>query len=112
MRLGPLLILIPWLLAASTLVDGRGRSVDVAAAPVRIASCSLASDETLLALLGPGTPRLVAVSSLATDRRYSNIAGEIPKSLTGRCGTELESLLALKPDLAVLASYNRPELLA
>src|SRR4051794_12554739 len=80
---------------------------------IRIASCSLASDETLLDLaVKSGRPEeLVAVSTLADDPRYSNVAGTLPKTLTGRCGAELESLLKLKPDLAILASYNKPELL-
>ena len=66
----------------------------------------------LLALLGPDLGRLVAVSTLADDAHYSNIAGRMPPTLKGRCGGELESLLALRPDLAVLATFSRPELLA
>lgn len=55
--------------------------------------------------------RLVAVSTLADDARYSNLL-PVPKSIGGRCGGELESLLKLKPDVAVIASFNRPELVA
>lgn len=85
-----------------------------AVGPRRIASGSLASDEILLELLGRRgeRDRLIAVSTLATDPRYSNVVDLIPKTLTGRAGGELESLLALKPDLVILASYNKPETLA
>lgn len=83
------------------------------ASPHRIASGSLASDEILVDLLKQRgeLDRLIAVSLFADDPRYSNIAGDIPKSLTGRVGGELESLVALKPDLAILASFNKPEML-
>ncbi len=82
------------------------------ASPQRIASGSLASDEIVLDLLGRQgeLSRLVAVSTLATDARYSNVADKVPASVTGRVGGELESLLKLRPDLAILASYNKPEI--
>ncbi len=85
-----------------------------ATGPQRIASCSLASDEILVTLLKERGElnRLVGVSLFATDPRYSNVVDDVPASLTGRIGGELESLLALKPDLAILASYNKPEMLA
>jgi len=81
--------------------------------PLRIASCAIASDEMLVDLLGrAGHPeRLVAVSTLADDTRYSNLV-PVPAGISGRCGGELESLLKLKPDVAVIASFNRPELIA
>jgi iron complex transport system substrate-binding protein len=84
------------------------------AGPQRIASGSLASDEVLIEILRQRgeMSRLVAVSLFADDPRYSNVADEVPKTLKGRVGGELESLLALRPDLAILASYNKPEILA
>ncbi len=96
------LIALPILLGASTIT------------PQRIASGSLASDEILIELLKARgeLSRLVAVSLFATDPSYSNVVGDVPKTLTGRVGGELESLLALKPDLAVVASYNKPEMVA
>lgn len=98
-RLGPFLLSL-LLLAASP------------ARPERIASGSLASDEILVTLLWQTKEiaRLVAVSQFATDPRYSNVADRIPEIVSGRVGGELESLLALKPDLAILASYNKPEI--
>lgn len=79
-------------------------------APQRIASCSLATDEISLELLKRGhhEHRLIAVSRLADSSEYSNIQ-PVPKDLKGRCGTELESLLSLRPDLILLAPYTRVE---
>jgi iron complex transport system substrate-binding protein len=78
--------------------------------PQRIASCSLATDEISLELLKRShhEHRLIAVSRLADSADYSNIR-PVPKDLKGRCGTELESLLSLKPDLILLAPYTRAE---
>lgn len=53
--------------------------------------------------------RLVAVSTLADNPHLSHVA-PVPAVVKGRCGGELESLLALRPDVVVLTSYNRPEI--
>ena len=76
----------------------------------RIVSCSLATDEISLELLQRShhEHRLIAVSRLADNPEYSNIA-PVPADLKSRCGTELESLITLKPDLILLAPYTRVE---
>lgn len=96
-------LLLPWLLGAPIAVGGT---------PKRIASCTVAGDEMATAVLerAGALDRLKAVSTLANDPRYSNMT-TLPPHLLGRCGGELESLLKLKPDLAIVASFNRPELL-
>jgi iron complex transport system substrate-binding protein len=78
--------------------------------PQRIASCSLATDEIATALLTRShhESHLIAVSTLADNPEYSNII-PVPAALKGRCGTELESLIILKPDLILLAPYTRTE---
>ncbi len=80
-------------------------------APSRIASGTVGSDEILLELLQrpEDRRRLVAVSLFSEDTRYS-LLGPIPKSIPGRVGNNLEALLALKPDAAILASYSRLDL--
>jgi iron complex transport system substrate-binding protein len=95
-----------------TLVDGRGRQVDLAARPMHVISGAIASDEVVLELLQRTVQldRLAALSALADDARYSNIA-PVPEALKGRFGGELEAALALKPDLAIVASFNKPEML-
>lgn len=81
-------------------------------APQRILSGSLASDEIILELLDRvhGLDRLLAVSTLADDRLYSNIA-PVPTAVKGRFAADLEGALALRPDLVILASFNKPETL-
>ena len=96
---------------SSPLVDGVGHAVDVAAEPNRILSGSLASDEITLELLRRtgALGRLQAVSVFAEDPHYSNIV--VPPNVKARFGADLERALALKPDLAILASFNQPEIL-
>lgn len=80
----------------------------------RIASGTIASDEIILELLQrrDQLERLIAVSSLWGHAEYSRLSvGELPKSVEGRVGDSIESLLMLRPDLVVLASYNRVEFL-
>ncbi len=97
---------------ANTYTDSRGRTVKLINPPKRIASTSLAGDEILIELLSRQgqLPRLIAISSLSEDSNYSNITSEA-KTIKGRAGNELENLLAQKPDLIVLASYNRPAMI-
>lgn len=81
--------------------------------PSKIASLSLASDEILLDMLplcGGGLKRIVAVSTLADDRNSSSVT-EKAKKIAARVHSEPESLFALKPDLVIAATFNRPELL-
>lgn len=75
--------------------------------PQRIVSQTLATDEILLAICPP--ERIAALSPLATDSSYSNVT-EIAQKL-GRTVHNLEQLLALQPDLVLVAQYNRAELL-
>lgn len=83
-----------------------------AAPPQKIASLSLASDEILLDLLQTcgGLQRIVALSTFADDPEASSVV-EAAKSVKGRVHSEPESLFALKPDLIIAASFNRPELI-
>jgi iron complex transport system substrate-binding protein len=84
-----------------------------APAPQRVLSGSLASDEIALALLtrAKAPERLIAVSTLADDPLYSNIA-PVPAAIKARFAADLEGALALRPDLVILASFNKPETLA
>lgn len=75
--------------------------------PQRIVSQTLATDEILLAICP--SERIAALSPLATDSSYSNVT-EIAQKL-GRSVYNLEQLLALQPDLVLVAQYNRAELL-
>lgn len=83
--------------------------LSAAASPQRIASGTVGTDETLLVLLKGEEQRLVALSTFADNPRYSFIQ-EIPKSVKARVGDNIESLLVVKPDLVILASYSSAEI--
>ena len=86
--------------------DGtRTRSIVLNGPPQRIVSVTLATDEILLDLLGP--ERILALSYLAAEEG-SLIADRIG-NVQHFVGTDVESIIALKPDLCFLASYNREE---
>lgn len=87
-------------------------SMVFAAAPKRIASLSLAGDEILIDLAAKCgvKDRVIALSVFADDPSASNVV-ESAKAIKSRVHSEPESLFALKPDLVIAASFNRPELL-
>nr|WP_263429907.1 ABC transporter substrate-binding protein [Nannocystis pusilla] len=74
----------------------------------RIVSQTILSDEVLWALGPAAQARVVGVSALADDPRYSGAAGVWPPAVPRRALTS-EGLLALQPDLAVIASFTAPE---
>ena len=86
------------------LIDPSGIPQTLAAPPHRILSGVLASDEILTALVPP--ERLAAVTYLVDEPGLSDIAKLLPPDLP-RIHAEPETMLALRPDLVVLASYTR-----
>jgi iron complex transport system substrate-binding protein len=89
-----------------TVTDGGGRSVSLPSRPVRIVSQSLASDEMLFPMVAP--ERLVGLSSLARDPKYSNVVAEATRHPAPSIETA-EDILRLKPDLIVVTTYSRAE---
>lgn len=98
---------LPYQLRAESIKDSRGRKV-VLKKNARIISGFVGADEILFEILKDDRKRLLALSPLAKDERYSAIYKEA-RSWSREFGAELESLLALKPDLVIVASYSRPE---
>ncbi len=88
-----------------TVTDGAGNKVTISAMPVHIASATLATDEMLLALVDPS--RLAAVTANALDASQSNVV-DAAKAIPVKFGTPLdpEAVIALKPDLVLVASYT------
>lgn len=88
-----------------TLTDGAGNTITLNAQPMHIVSATLATDEMLFALVDPS--RLVAVTSNATDPTQSNIVDKA-KAIGTQLKTPLdpEQVIALKPDLVLVASYT------
>lgn len=81
--------------------------------PQRIASLSLASDETLYELLrrSHSLHRLAAVSSMAHDLRYSFIAGNMRAEQLPQAAAHMDALIKLAPDWVVAARFNNPKFL-
>ena len=80
-------------------------------AATRVVSQTIPSDEILWALGEQVRARVVGVSSLVDDARYSTIAHAWPDAIP-RAPTTSEALLALAPDLAIVADFTAAETLA
>lgn len=96
-----------YLLIACT--NGSSKSKDL---PQKIVSLTVASDEILYALLEEKGElnRIAALSSFSNDSKYSNIA-EKSKKIKNKVGSQIESILQLKPDLIIAAKFTSPNLL-
>ncbi len=88
------------------LIDPAGMIQSIPAPPQRIVSAILSGDHMLTALVSPD--RLVGVTYLVDDPSISNIIGVVPPSVT-RLHAEVETMLALQPDLVLVAGYARAE---
>lgn len=88
------------------LIDPAGTVQAMPAPPRRIVSAILAGDEILTALVAPD--RLAGVTYLVDHLGMSNITGLVPPSIP-RIHAEIETILALQPDLVVVAGYTRAE---
>ncbi len=89
-----------------TLIDRTGIEFQLSKPPTRIASATLASDHMLSGLIKQ--ERLVAVSNYVDYPSLSNIVGFYDKKIA-RTEGEIESILALQPDLVFVASFSNPE---
>lgn len=88
------------------LPDGsEGRRLVLETPPQRIVSVTLATDEILVDLVAP--ERIVALSEEAPGR--NSLAANRVDGIEHFVGADVESILALRPDLCFLASYNREE---
>lgn len=94
--------------AALAACKGRGDASKREGPPKRVASRTVFADEVLWALGPEIRERVVGLSPMVDDARYSTVAGHWPGS-TPRLGLNPEELLALGPDLVILASFSAPE---
>ena len=78
-------------------------------APKRVVSQTVGTDELLLALAEP--TQIVALSHLSRYPEYSAVAGEAARFPQLSQG-DAETILRHRPDLVLVSSYTRPELLA
>jgi iron complex transport system substrate-binding protein len=88
------------------LKDSSGDTVIMTTPPQRIASETLGSDEVVFGVCAGD--RVVGVSSVALDDRYSNIA-EQAKARSLPTLETVEQTVELQPDLVFVASYSSAE---
>ncbi|MDM8560392.1 ABC transporter substrate-binding protein [Candidatus Parabeggiatoa sp. HSG14] len=88
------------------LKDATGNTLIIPKRPQRIVSQTLGTDEILLALCPAN--RIVAVSTLALNEKYSNVV-EKARTIPGQTTLNVEHILDLNPDLIFVASYNQAE---
>jgi iron complex transport system substrate-binding protein len=74
-----------------------------------VASLNLTSDEVLVEILPPD--RLVGVTRWADDPETSNVAGRVPPQIYRFPKADMERLVALRPDLAVVSEYHDADFL-
>ncbi len=105
----------PYLLALALIACGPGSTgqggperAEAADGARRIASQTILSDEVLWSLGDAAQRRVVAVSPLVDDPRYSTVAQTWP-TLIPRLPGDSEGLLALDPDLVIIASFTSAE---
>jgi iron complex transport system substrate-binding protein len=91
------------------IVDSSGTVLTQVSSPQRIVSQTLATDEILLAICPH--ERIVALSALADDASYSNVA-ERGLDVRARCMQGGEQIVQMRPDLVFVASYSRAELVS
>ncbi len=98
-------------LAAPLLLGLLGASAAWAQAskPRRVASINLSADEVLVAILPP--ERLVSVTRWADTAGTSNVVGRVPAGVHRFVKADLEQLVALRPDLVVVAEYTDADFL-
>jgi ABC-type Fe3+-hydroxamate transport system substrate-binding protein len=96
------------LLTSAPAACGRPGGRERTGPPERVASRTVFADELLWALGPTVQAKVVGLSPMADDPRYSTVAGLWPGS-TPRLGPNPEELLALGPDLVIVASFSAPE---
>lgn len=85
------------------LKDSAGATVAVPVRPQRIVSLSISADDMLFELVEP--QRIAALTYLADDPGISNVA-EKAHEVAGRVEANVESVLAFKPDLVLIPSWQ------
>ncbi len=86
-----------------TVTDGLGNEMVIERLPERIASLTLFSDEVLFELVGP--ERLAAVTFLASDPVYSNIADQADV-FSVQLDLNVEALIDIFPDIIFTADWS------
>ncbi len=88
------------------LLDPTGLEHQLTEPPQRIVSTVLAADELLSEL--SDIEQIVGVTFLTDDEELSNVVGHYPNRIA-RVSTKVEPLLALDPDLVIVASFTQAD---
>lgn len=88
-----------------TVTDDAGNRIELKSKPVRILSLTLLTDEVLFSMVDP--KRFVAVSTMAVNQDYSNVAALAAKVPT-KAQFTVETAIALNPDLVLVANWSDP----
>lgn len=90
------------------LVDEAGHKVTITKLPYRIASTTEGTDEILSGLVPK--QRIVMVTTFASQPVYSNISKYV-KGIPAINQVNAEQVLAVKPGIVLMASYNTPAII-
>lgn len=91
------------------ITDSAGNKVKLPKKPQRIVSLSLGTDEILMDLVEP--KRIAALTYLSDDAGISHIASRSKKVNNKLRGNNAEAIMALKPDLVLIADWWKLETL-
>lgn len=86
-----------------TVRDDLGNEIVIESEPQRIASLTLFTDEVLFDLVG--SQRLAAITYLATDKVYSNVADRADE-VAVELDLNVEALIELDPDIIFVADWS------
>ncbi|WP_273365971.1 ABC transporter substrate-binding protein [Alicyclobacillus herbarius] len=90
-----------------TLTDDAGHKLTLAKQPQHIVSATEGTDEILTALVPK--KRIAMVTSQASNPNYSNVRAQVKGiPAISDAASDVEKILAAKPDLVLLASYTKP----
>lgn len=87
-------------------VDGMGNTVSLSCIPERIVSAAVAGTEILFSLVDQ--ERIVGVTNFDADQSMSNVAAQA-REVDSIIEFNSESVIALNPDLVVVAPWNNPD---
>ena len=103
--LGVVAVAVAALLLVATFRSTSARQPSIPAKPKKIVSLTLASSEILIDLVPP--ERITALHRIAADSSHSNIRERAKQFRL--VGSDLEQIVALEPDLVIIASYSTKE---
>jgi iron complex transport system substrate-binding protein len=86
-----------------TVVDDSGTKVTVRAAPHKIVSLTLFTDEILLSLVDKS--RLLGVTTFAADPLLSNVADQVA-DIPNKLALNVETIVSLGADLVIVANWS------